>query len=462
MKIFIIIISLLLFSLSLSQNIITSWNYDKVSMYDIQKVNTFLTSFLQEPLDIPIEIKNDTLSIEKIKLISIQTNLYDSLINYNTGLLLFTPNKVTLCFNFSYTETKKGYKGDSTLELKLQNFKIKVKNDKDDPKSIFSIKMSATKEGYSIPGIQDKEFLNKLQSVLYSEFNKNSVLNEIISENLEIGISDYYTEFYKKNKEFRVYTNEFFGHMGFPMRNNKFMFFCEDILGQYKTAFCYYPGYTNLYDDHIDKTKVPLVNQNFSHNDDDLYNIFINYDMFKTIMDYITNNYFIYHAKIYNNETNTKKLSYDFTVASLQKYFNGLDNLNKKDTFYCQVYIQDITFDKVSFKVIFQIRNADKTNFSVNVTSSIRIDLPITKSVRFNLCLGKITTKKVEMIPGQINVDIKDLEGLQKAINESFDFKHNPICLNDEGISLRDYFAEINKAYLQPEGIYLEGKQLYQ
>ena len=76
----------------------------------------------------------------------------------------------TLC-----TETKKGYKGDSTLELKLQNFKIKVKNDKDDPKSIFSIKMSATKEGYSIPGIQDKEFLNKLQSVLYSEFNKNSV-----------------------------------------------------------------------------------------------------------------------------------------------------------------------------------------------------------------------------------------------------------------------------------------------
>lgn len=461
MKIFYLVLSLL-FSLTISQNIITSWNYDKVSMYDIQKVNTFLTSFPEKPFDIPIEIKNDTLSIENIKLVSIQTNLYDSLINYNTGLLLFTPDKVTLCFNFSYTETKKGYKGDSTLELKLLNFKIKVKNDKDDPKSIFSIKMSTTKESYSIPGIKDKEFLSVLQNLLYSEFNKNGVLNEIISEKLEIGIKDYYTKFYRKNKEFRVYTNEFFGHMGFPMRNNKYMYFCEDILGQYKTAFCYYPGYTHLYEEHIDKTKVPIKNERFSHNDDNLYNIFINYDMFKTIMDYITNNYFIYHAKKYTNETNTKKLSYDFTVSSLQKYFKGLDNLKKEDTFYCQVYIQDITFYEVSYQVIFQIRNNDKTNFSMNITSNIAIDIPIKKSVKINLCLKEINVKKVEMIKGQIDVDIKDLEGLKEAIDESFDFKHNPICLNDEGISLKDYFAEINNATLQPEGIYLEGQQLYQ
>jgi len=461
MKVFNYILSLL-FSLSISQNIITSWNYDKVSMYDIQKVNTFLTSFLKNPLNIPIEIKNDTLSIENIKLISIQTNLYDSLINYDTGLLLFTPDKVTLCFNFSYTETKKGYKGNSTLELKLLNFKIKVKNDKEDPKSIFSIKMSTNKERYSIPGIQDKEFLSVLQNLLYSELNKNGVLNEIISEKLEIGISDYYTKFYKKNKEFRVYTNEFFGHMGFPMRNNKYMYFCEDLLGQYKTAFCYYPGYTNLYEEHIDKTKVPLINERFSHNDDNLYNIFINYDMFKAIMDYITNNYFIYHAKKYTNETNTKKLSYDFTVSSLQKYFKGLDNLKKEDTFYCQVYIQDITFYEVSYKVIFRIRNNDKTNFSMNITSDITIDLPIKKSVKLNLCLKKIKAKKVEMINEETDVDIKDIEGLKKAIDESFDFKHNPICLNDDGISLKDYFAEINNATLQPEGIYLEGQQLYQ
>ena len=461
MKVFNYILSLL-FSLTISQNIITSWNYDKVSMYDIQKVNTFLTSFLKNPLNIPIEIKNDTLSIENIKLISIQTNLYDSLINYDTGLLLFTPDKVTLCFNFSYTETKKGYKDDSTLELKLLNFKIKVKNDKEEPKSIFSIKMSTTKERYSIPGIQDKEFLSVLQNLLYSEFNKNGVLNEIISEKLEIGISDYYTKFYKKNKEFRVYTNEFFGHMGFPMRNNKYMYFCEDLLGQYKTAFCYYPGYTNLYEEHIDKTKVPLINERFSHNDDNLYNIFINYDMFKAIMDYITNNYFIYHAKKYTNETNTKKLSYDFTVSSLQKYFKGLDNLKKEDTFYCQVYIQDITFYEVSYKVIFRIRNNDKTNFSMNITSDITIDLPIKKSVKLNLCLKKIKAKKVEMINEETDVDIKDIEGLKKAIDESFDFKHNPICLNDDGISLKDYFAEINNATLQPEGIYLEGQQLYQ
>ena len=71
------------------------------------------------PFEIPISIVNNTLKIENIKLTQIQTNLYDSLINYNTGLLLFAPNKITLNFNFSYTESEKGYEGDSILELKI-------------------------------------------------------------------------------------------------------------------------------------------------------------------------------------------------------------------------------------------------------------------------------------------------------------------------------------------------------
>ena len=39
-------ISLLLifFTLTFGQNIITSWNYDKVAMYDIQKIISFLLS----------------------------------------------------------------------------------------------------------------------------------------------------------------------------------------------------------------------------------------------------------------------------------------------------------------------------------------------------------------------------------------------------------------------------------
>ena len=61
-----ILIFSLLFSLYISQNIITSWNYDKVAMYDLQKINTFLISFTETPFDIPISITNDTLTIENI------------------------------------------------------------------------------------------------------------------------------------------------------------------------------------------------------------------------------------------------------------------------------------------------------------------------------------------------------------------------------------------------------------
>ena len=128
-----IIISLI--SLYLSQNIITSWNYDKVAMYDIQKIGTVLNTLANDPIDIPYVLINNSLTIKNIKLIQIQTNLYDSLINYNTGLLLLTPNKITLSFNFSYNDGSQS--GDATLELKILTFKLKVTNDKAKEKKNF-------------------------------------------------------------------------------------------------------------------------------------------------------------------------------------------------------------------------------------------------------------------------------------------------------------------------------------
>ena len=459
------LIFFLFFSIYFSQNIITSWNYDKVAMYDLQKINTFLSSFTEKPFDIPITIKNDTLTIDNIKLTQIQPNLYDSLINYNTGLLLFSPNKITFCFDFSYNEEKKGYKDNATLELRIMDFKIKVKNDKDiSKKADFSVKMSTDIENYSIPGIEDKEFLKVLQNVLYYEFNKNLVLSKTIAVKLETGLNDYYNKFYETHEEFKVQTNEFFGSMIFPMRNNKFLYFCEDHLDEYKTSFCYYKGYTSLDDDQKDKTKVPLVNERFSHNDDDLYNIFINKDMFQSISDYIVNHYLNFNPKYYNNETHIKELSYDFTVESLQKYFKGLDNIKKENIFDCEIYIENITLFETIYRVKININDENKNNFQMKIHSEINIDLPIIKSVKFNMCLKEIKSKNIEIISSTIEpqVEIKDLDGLKKVIEESFDFEHIPICLSDDGISLRDYFSKIIKIYVQEEGIYFEGKQLYQ
>ena len=459
-----IYIFLSIISVFICQNIITSWNYDKVAMYDIQKINTFLNNFAQNPLDIPITLKNNTLTINNIKLIQIDTNLYDSLINYNTGLLLLAPNKITLYFNFSYEDGTQ--RGDTTLELKILTFKLKVSNDKTtDKKATFEIKMTSPLENYSIHGIQDKTLLEALKYLFCKGFQDNSVLNKIIPEKMETGLYNCYTEYFKNIKEFNLQTKDFFGNLKLSIKNNEFLYFCEDLLGEYKTAFCYYKG--NVQDiegSKDDKTLLPLKNERFSHNEDDLYNLFINNDLFEYSMDYFVKNYFEKNAKIYNNKTNTKQLSYDFTVNSLNKYFRGLEYLQKTDYFDCEIYIEKGNLNEVVYKVRVNIRDENKDYFEMRVTSGLTLDIPIKKSVRFDICIKDTKTKNVEILfsTTKPQVEVSDFEGLQKAIEESFDFSENPISLNNDGISLRDYFAEISKAYAKEEGLYFEGPQLYQ
>ena len=459
-----IYIFLSIISVFICQNIITSWNYDKVAMYDLQKINTFLNNFAQNPLDIPITLKNNTLTINNIKLIQIDTNLYDSLINYNTGLLLLAPNKITLYFNFSYEDGTQ--RGDTTLELKILTFKLKVSNDKTtEKKANFEIKMTSPLENYSIHGIQDKILLEALKYLFCKGFQDNSVLNKIIPEKMETGLYNYYTEYFKNIKEFNIQTKDFFGNLKLSIKNNEFLYFCEDLLGEYKTAFCYYKG--NVQDiegSKDDKTLLPLKNERFSHNEDDLYNLFINNDLFEYSMDYFVKNYFEKNAKIYNNKTNTKQLSYDFTVNSLNKYFRGLEYLQKTDYFDCEIYIEKGNLNEVVYKVRVNIRDENKNYFEMRVTSGLTLDIPIKKSVKFDICIKDTKTKNVEIIfsTTKPQVEVSDFEGLQRAIEESFDFSKNPICLNNDGISLRDYFAEITKAYAKEEGLYFEGPQLYQ
>ena len=453
-----------LISLFISQNIITSWNYDKVAMYDVQKINTFLKSFVQSPLEIPYTFSNDTLQINNIKLIQITTNLYDSLINYNTGLLLFSPNKITLNFNFSYTNGNES--ADSTLELKILTFKLKITNDKSQgKKATFDIKLTSPLDNYSIPGIKDKELLKALKELFFNGFQENSVLDKFIPEQMEPKLYEHYSQYYKNIKEFKIQTKEFFGNSVINVKNDEFLYFCEDILGEYKNSLCYYTGNVpGIEGSKDDKTLAPLKNERFSHNVDDLYNLFINNDLVGYTMDYMVKNYFEKNAKIYNNKTNTKELSYDFTVNSLNKYFKGLEQLKKEDYFDCEVYIEKGNLNETVYRVRVNIKDENKNYFEMRVTSCLTLDIAIIKSVRFNMCIKDTKTKNIEIISSSLepNVEVSDLDGLKKAIEESFDFKQNPICLNNEGISLRDYFAEITQAYIQEEGIYFEGPQLYQ
>lgn len=454
-----------LISLFLSQNIITSWNYDKVAMYDLQKIITFLNNFANTPLDIPDTFEKDTISVKNIKLIEVDTNLYDSLINYNNGLILLTPDKITLNFNFSYTESSQGLSGTATLALNILSFKLKIYNNKTSEKVDFNIKMTSPLENYSVPGIKDKEFLKKLLELLYEGFNQNSILNNNIAPLMETKINEYYTEFFKNYQDFTLKTNNFFGNTQIQIKNDKFLYFCEDVVGEYKTALCYYSGEIpekiNFDNNKIlDKTLLPLKNERFINNENDSYIIFITNELVGNSMGYIVEKYFKTNAKIYNEKTNVKQLSYDFTVGSLQKYFKGLEDLKKEDKFDCEVYIESGNVNEAVYRVKVNIKTSNINSFEMRITSALTLDISILKTVRFNLCIKNTKTIDVKVLTEKI--EITDLDGLKGVIEESFDFTKNPICLNNDGITLKNYFMEMTKAYVQKEGIYFEGDQLYQ
>jgi hypothetical protein len=458
------IIFFLLFSLFFAQNIITSWDYDKVAMYDIQKINTYLlTELVKQDIVIPGLVLVHNIHVTNVRLIDVQSTLYDSYLNYNNGVFLFTPNKVTLYFNFSYSEPTRGYNDSATLELKINTLKIKIKNDKISQKPKISTKMAARQEDFNVPGIPDKEFLNLLIDTLFSGFVRAYVLSELIPGIMDEGLNKYYNDFYSRKKEFKITTSEFFGKLVFGMNNNIFTYFCEDLIGDYKNNFCFYLGYTDKEEEKVDKTKIPLSNERFSHNPDNLYNVFINKDLLEDISSYVIKSYLFFNPKIYNNKTNIKKLSYDFNVASLKKFFSGLNNFRDDEYFYSEVFIDNITSTEAKYRAKINIGSNDN-NFVININSKIAMNLSTKRGVRFNLCLKEAKATNIEVVSSSFEpkVEITNFEGLKNAIDESFDYDYNKICLSDDGISMRDYFSKITNVYAREEGIYLEGRHLYQ
>jgi hypothetical protein len=458
------IIFFLLFSLFFAQNIITSWDYDKVAMYDIQKINTYLlTELVKQDIVIPGLVLVHNIHVTNVRLIDVQSTLYDSYLNYNNGVFLFTPNKVTLYFNFSYSESTRGYNDSATLELKINTLKIKIKNDKISQKPKISTKMAARQEDFNVPGIQDKEFLNLLIDTLFSGFVRAYVLSELIPGIMDEGLNKYYNDFYSRKKEFKITTSEFFGKLVFGMNNNIFTYFCEDLIGDYKNNFCFYLGYTDKEEEKVDKTKIPLSNERFSHNPDNLYNVFINKDLLEDISSYVIKSYLFFNPKIYNNKTNIKKLSYDFNVASLKKFFSGLNNFRDDEYFYSEVFIDNITSTEAKYRAKINIGSNDN-NFVININSKIAMNLSTKRGVRFNLCLKEAKATNIEVVSSSFEpkVEITNFEGLKNAIDESFDYDYNKICITNNGISMRDYFTKIKDIYIREEGLYLEGNHLYQ
>lgn len=449
-RFFILINIFISLNIVVSQNIITSWHYDKVQIYELQKIGTILSTQIKEKVTSLPDFTEDSIKITNLKISSIQQSLYDSYLNFNTGLLLFTPNKVTLSFTFSYSAQSTS--GSASFDLKIDILKIRISNNKEDQTQSFQISMFSKEEDFTVYEISDKDLLAKVKTALYKGFENNNILDENISS--KIDLLTYYKDFYKNKKSLKFQTSSFFGSKQITVNFNRFIGFCEDVTGKAESALCYYSGELDE-EEKKDKTNVPINNEKFVY-PNNTFNTFINMDLYNKIITNIMKKGLL--EKTYNKNSIKKELSYDFTVSSLKKNFNGLDSYGNDENFEVKMKVTELNSKSTKFNVVFKIKNSEA--FSLDVEADIILKVDIIKNVRINICSDSIKNLKISLKNG--NVSLADELGLKKAIEESFDSLNEQICLTDDGISLRDYYSIITKAYCQDEGIYLEGNQLYQ
>ena len=446
-----IIISLLFIILSLnyisSQNIITSWHYDKVQMYELETIGEILSSLDLSKINFE-NIAHESIEISNIKLISLQHSLYDSYLNYKTGLYIFGPDKISLSFSFDY---KSDTQGTASFDLKINILKIRIKNNKEKQESTVSLMGYITEDGFNIFDVEEA-LKNKIKQALYKGFDeKDFINNNILSK---INIIQYYKDKYSKKSDFIFESSDFFDKKEINIKLNRFIYFSEDVEGKMQKALSYYSGELGTTEDKVDRSSIPLKNERFL-NSIDTYNMFINKNLIDIIGDYIIKDL---KEKIYDKNTPKKTLPYVFTVNSLKKYFKGLDSFDNNSEFSTNIKITYLDNQKTKFNVKFIIQN--KEVFSINVELELKLNLSLIYNIRLNLCLSDVNDIKINISGG--SVQILDEEGLKSAIKESFDFENIPLCLSDKGISLRDYYAIIHNVEMSEEGYYIEGDQLYQ
>ena len=438
------------FKLSLFQNIITSWHYDKVQMYEMQKIGTILSTQIKEKATSLPDFSQDSITITKLKLTDVQQSLYDSYLNFNSGLLLFTPNKVSLSFNFSYSG--QGNTGSASFDLKINVLKIRLTNNKKDQTQSVQISMFSNENDFSVYEISDKDFSNKVKTALYKGFEEKKILDDISSK---IDLINYYKDFYKNKKSLNFETSSFFDSKSIKINFDRFIGFCEDINGNGESALCYYSGEIDG-EDKKDKTTVPISNENFV-NPNNTFNTFINMDLYNKIIEKVMKEGL--SEKTLSKKSLVKASGFDFTVSTLKNYFGGLNSYENSKIFEAKIKINELNSKSAKFNMVFNI--GSKTNaFSLDVEADTPLKVEISKNVRINICLDSLKNLKISVKSG--NVSITDESGLKAILAESIKYLNEEVCLTDNGISLRDYYSIITKAYSQDEGIYLEGNQLYQ
>ena len=180
-NIFIIVIISIL-NLTNAQNIITSWHYDKVQMYEMETLGDIFT--YENFKDITFnEFTEDSITINNLKISDVSHSLYDSYLNFKTGLLLLTPDKVSLSFTFNYTYGS--ISSNATFDFKINMIKIRLKNNKEDQTQTASIFGEYSDTDFSVYDISDKILAEKVKYAIYKGFKNKDILNGVILKNID-------------------------------------------------------------------------------------------------------------------------------------------------------------------------------------------------------------------------------------------------------------------------------------
>ena len=408
------------------QNIITSWNYDKVLMYIINDFQVFINNQLNKETILVEDIPGENYTLTNITKNLISCSLYDSYGDLINDKYLLGDYKVTFNYNFTYEDSNDSI--DCSFDLVIKSIKIKTFFDNKTLSSSSDVSISFKDDDFHIYGL-DKEKIENVKKSISNGFKDQNITN-MYEEKMDI--IELYKNIYSKKKNINFITSESLGSKNITVKINRFITFCKDIEGKIENALCYYSGEIGDEPEKVDKRNIPLYNKEFIQAGDN-YNVFINKDLIDQIFNQVLKN----------------KIIIKKNIEQFEKIFND-EQLNTTSNFYYE--INKFSYSLKKFEISIFKKNQNKIS-SINLKFNSNYEVSIIGNTKINICISDL--KLIDIIGKNINISyVKDF---------IFSYlKENKICLTDKGISLRDIYTFMTSIKSDENGVFISGQQLYQ
>ena len=420
-------IFLFILVITYQQNIITSWNYDKVLMYMMNDFQVFINNQLNNETIIVKEIHEENYTLTNITKNLITCSLYDSYGDLLNDKYLLGDYKITFNYNFTYNDIQKKESIDCSFDLVIKSIKIKTFFNNQTLISSSNVTILFLEDNFHIYGL-DKETMENVKKSLYNGFVQQNIAKQYEDK---MDIIKLYNDIYSKKKNINFITSESLGSKNITVKIDRFITFCKDIERKIENALCYYSGEIGE-SELVDKRDVPLYNKDFIQAGDN-YNVFINKDLIEQIF-----------SQTEKNKINIKK-----NIDKFEKIFND-EEFNINSDFY--YVINKFSYSLNKFDISIFKKNENKIS-SINLKFNTKYEVSIIGNTKINICISDL--KLIDIQGKNINISyIKDF-----IVTYS---KENKICLSDKGISLRDIYTYMTSIQSDDNGVFISGQQLYQ